>query len=405
MPRGLAWISACALLSCSAASLPARAQYTLEPQSSLWGRALLDVRLVGGGPAASWSDGGPGKMRYGGSFTDGGFQRATRLVLSQAALQVGASLPWGLRAQAQVNVEPNIARNYRPWLIEAILRKEWGDERLGWGMQGGVMNVPFSLENTGPAWSPEFTISTSALNSWLWEDINLAGAEAEGWYVTGSGVRLGALLGAGYGGDQIGRLLALRGWVVGDTLGGINGDLSLPTRGQRTDIFSERDHRPSLYTLLSLGDAEKIASLNLGILDNRGDESQPAVWHTHFTTVGVVLSPYRRIDLVAQYLTGTARVQAPPNDSALSAFYVLLSYHYLRQRVSLRYDSFRVHDLDGGPTSTSERGHAQTASYLIEIGLRQRIALEYIWMTSRRDTTGSLNPTPGGWQLSYRFRY
>ena len=405
MTRGLAWISACALLSCSAASLPARAQYALEPQSSLWARALLDVRLVGGGPAASWSDGGPGKMRYGGSFTDGGFQRATRLVLSQAALQVGASLPWGLRAQAQVNVEPNIAGNYRPWLIEAILRKEWGDERLGWGMQGGVMNVPFSLENTGPAWSPEFTISASALNSWLWEDINLAGAEAEGWYVTGSGVRLGALLGAGYGGDQIGRLLALRGWVVGDTLGGINGDLSLPTRGQRTDIFSERDHRPSLYTLLSLGDAEKIASLNLGILDNRGDESQPAVWHTHFTTVGVVLSPYRRIDLVAQYLTGTARVQAPPNDSALSAFYVLLSYHYLRQRVSLRYDSFRVHDLDGGPTSTSERGHAQTASYLIEIGLRQRIALEYIWMTSRRDTTGSLNPTPGGWQLSYRFRY
>src|SRR6185312_10011652 len=64
-----------------------RAQYALEPQSSLWARALLDVRLVGGGPAASWSDGGPGKMRYGGSFTDGGFQRATRLVLSQAALQ------------------------------------------------------------------------------------------------------------------------------------------------------------------------------------------------------------------------------------------------------------------------------------------------------------------------------
>ena len=151
MTRGLAWICSCALLSCSAVSLPVRAQYALEPPSSLWGRALLDVRLVGGGPAPSWSDGGPGKMRYGGSFTDGGFQRATRLVLSQAALQVGASLPWGLRAQAQVNVEPNIARNYRPWLIEAILRKEWGDERLGWGMQGGVMNVPFSLENTGPA--------------------------------------------------------------------------------------------------------------------------------------------------------------------------------------------------------------------------------------------------------------
>jgi hypothetical protein len=404
MTRALAWISSCVLVSCSALSSPACAQYTPERESSFWLRAMLDLRLVGGGPAPSWTDGGPGKMRYGGSFTDSGFQRATRIVMSQAALQVGAFLPWGLRAQAQVNIEPDIADNYKPWLIEAILRKEWGDERLGWGMQGGVMHVPFSLENTGPAWSPEFTLSASALDNWLWEDISLAGAEAEGWYVSGSGVRVGALLGAGYGGDQIGRLLALRGWVVGDTLGGINGDLALPVRGQRTNIFSERDQQPALYTWLSLGDEEKIASVNFGFMDNRGDESKPAVWHAHFTTVGLTLNPFRHFDVLVQYLSGTARVQGPPNDSGLSAFYALLSYRYLRQRVSLRYDAFRIHDLDGGP-STGERGHAETAAYLIDIGLRQRIALEYVWMHSQRDATGSLNPTPGGWQLSYRIRY
>jgi hypothetical protein len=404
MTRALAWIFSCILLGCSALSSFARAQYAPERENNnIWLRALLDVRLVGGGPAPSWTDSGPGKMRYGGSFTDSGFQRATRAVLSQAALQVGGFLPWGLRARAQVNIQPDIAGNYRPWLIEAILRREWGDERLGWGMQGGVMNVPFSLENTGPAWSPEFTISASALNSWLWEDISLAGAEAEGWYVNRSGVRFGALVGAGYGGDQIGRLLALRGWVIGDTLGGINGDLALPS-GQRTNVFSEQDHRPGLYTWLSIGDAAKFATVDLGVMDNRGDESKPTVWHTHLTTVGVVLNPYRRVDLLVQYLTGTARVQAPANDSAMSAYYVLLSYHYLRQRLSLRYDAFRVHDLDGGP-STSEHGDAKTATYLIEIGLRQRIALEYVWMHSQRDATGSLNPTPSGWQLSYRFRY
>ena len=47
--------------------------------------------------------------------------------MSQAALQVGADLPWGTRALAQVNIEPDIAGNYQPWLIEAILRKEGGD--------------------------------------------------------------------------------------------------------------------------------------------------------------------------------------------------------------------------------------------------------------------------------------
>jgi hypothetical protein len=90
----------------------------------------------------------------------------------------------------------------------------------------------------------------------------------------------------------------------------------------------------------------------------------------------------------------------------MSAYYALISYHYRQQRFSFRYDSFRVHDLDGGaPPSTSEHGHAITAAYLIQVGLRNRFALEYIWMSSHRDALGPLNPTPDGWQLSYRFRY
>jgi hypothetical protein len=402
-PR-LARLTALLLLICGALSQPVHAQYEVDRESSIWLRGLLDVRLVGAGPAASWTDRGPGKMRYGGSPTDGGFARATRLVLSQAALQVGALLPWNVRARAQLNIEPDIAGNYRPWLVEATLRREWGEANRGWGLQGGVMNLPFSLENSGPAWTPAYTISASALNSWLWEDASLAGAEAEGWYVTRSAIRLGALAGAGYGGDQIGRILALRGWVVGDTLAGINGDLALPGRTDRTSIFNERDHRPTVYSWVSVGDAEEIASARLGIIDNRGDESSPGVWHTHATTVGLVLHPYRRVDVLAQYLDGAARVRTPANDSAMSACYILVSYHTPRQRVSVRYDSFRIHDLDGGP-STNEHGHAVTASYFIELGLRSRIALEQIWMHSYRQATGSVDPTPDGWQVSYRFRY
>ena len=402
-PR-LARLTTYLLLTCCAISQPAHAQYEVERDSSIWLRGLLDVRFVEGGPAASWTDRGPGKMRYGGSPTDSGFGRATRLVLSQAALQVGALLPWDVRARLQLNIEPDIAGNYRPWLVEATLRKEWGEANRGWGLQGGAMNLPFSLENTGPAWTPAYTISASALNSWLWEDISLAGAEGEGWYVTRSGIRLSALVGAGYGGDQIGRILALRGWVIGDTLAGINGDLALPGREDRTSIFNDRDHQPAVYSWLTVGDAGEIASARLGVIDNRGDESSPGVWHTHVTTIGIVLHPYRRIDVLAQYLEGTARVRSPANDSAMSAFYALVSYHTLRQRASVRYDAFRIHDLDGGP-STNEHGHAITTSYFIELGLRSRIALEHIWMHSYRQATGSVNPTPDGWQLSYRLRY
>ena len=402
-PR-LARLTTYLLLASGAISQPAHAQYEVERESSIWLRGLLDVRLVNSGPAASWTDRGPGKLRYGGSPTGSGFERATRLVLSQAALQIGALLPGDVRARAQLNIEPDIAGNYQPWLVEATLRKEWGESNRGWSLQGGAMNLPFSLENTGPAWTPAYSISASALNSWIWEDISLAGAEGEGWYVTRSGIRLGALVGAGYGGDQIGRILALRGWVMGDTLAGINGNLALPGRSDRTSIFNERDHRPAVYTWLSVGDVGEIASARLGVVDNRGDESSPGVWHTHFTTVGVVLHPYRRIDVLAQYLEGVGRVRSPANDSTMSAFYTLVSYHTLRQRVSVRYDSFRIHDLDGGP-DTNEHGHAVTTSYFLELGLRSRIALEYIWLRSYREATGAVNPTPDGCQLSYRFRY
>lgn|SRR6185437_14053472 len=396
----------CVLLSLlGALPLQARAQFAAEPPSTIWLRALLDVRLAGGGPAPSWTEHGPGKLRYGGSDTSGSFQSSEHFGLSRAALQVGAALPWDIRGQVQLDVQPDIADGYHPWLTEAILRKEWGEGAGGWGVQSGIMHVPFSLENVGPAWSPEYSISSSLLNSWIWEDILLSGAEGEWWHTTQSGLRLGVLIGGGYGTDQIGRLLALRGWVMGDTIGGINGSLALPGGGARTDIFNERDHRPALYSWLSLGDEAEVASVRFGAIDNQGDEGRPGVWHTRFATVGLVVHPIPRVDVIAQYLDGVARVHAPANDSSFSASYALLSYHIRQHRLSVRYDSFRVHDLDGGPISTSEQGHAVTTAYLLQRGLRHRIALEHTWMTSHRVATGPINPTPDGWQVSYRFRY
>ena len=90
--------SRCLLLLCLLLSSPARAQYEVVTQQGVWLRALLDVRVVHGGPAPSWTDHGPGKMRYGGSASRDGVGSATRLALSQAALQLGASLPWDIRA-------------------------------------------------------------------------------------------------------------------------------------------------------------------------------------------------------------------------------------------------------------------------------------------------------------------
>lgn len=394
-----------ALVCCCVCSTPAFAQYEVEEEKRVWLRALLDVRLVRAGPAPSWTDTGPGKLRYGGKVTaDGSFERTTRLTLAQAILEFGATLPWDVRAQAQVNFSHDLADNDQPWLVEAILRKEWGATKNGFGLQTGLMNMPFSLEHTGPGWLPEYTLTASALNSWLWEDLSLAGAEGEWWRITDSGLRLGALVGVGFGPDQFGRLLALRGWAMGDGLSGLNSDLALPGRTDRTEVFDEQDGRPAAYTWLTISDAREIASLKVGYFDNFGDQSEPGVWRTRFSTVGLTLHPHPKIDVLAQYLDGVARVADPMNDSSLRAYYGLVSYHNARHRVSVRYDSFRLHDLDGPPVTT-ENGHGVTFAWQYQLGLRHRLAAEYVWLDSRRAANGFVNPTPEGWQLSYRFRY
>ncbi|HTJ20119.1 MAG TPA: hypothetical protein VL494_25310 [Steroidobacteraceae bacterium] len=402
MARGFAQIPllfAC----CGFAPLVAHAQYEVDEQNSVWLRALIDVRVARGPEFPSWTDSGPGKLRFGGRSTDSGFEHVTRVELANLAVQFGASLPWGIRAQAQLNVQPDLADSYHPWLVEAFLRKEWGDQQSGWGLQTGLAGSPFSLEHTGPAWTPEYTISASALDNWLWEEISVAGVEGEWWHVGTRGPRLGIVVGGGFGPDQLGRLLALRGWVIADGLSGYNADLPLPN-GTRTDIFDERDDRPAAYALVTISDPRERGSIKVGYFDNRGDQNADGSWNTHFTTIGAVLHPLSNFDVVVQYLDGTALVRDTTNDSSIRAFYALISFRHRSQRATVRYDEFHLGDLDGG-NSTAERGDGITAAYSVEFGLRHRIAAEYTWLDSTRPGSTPSERSHDGWQLSYRFRY
>src|SRR4030095_10152392 len=136
MSRGSPSIAAL-FACCALAPLAAHAQYEVDEQNSVWLRALIDVRVARGPEFPSWTDSGPGKLRFGGRSSDSGFEHVTRVELAKLADQIGASLPWASRAQAQANVQPDIADSSEPWLVEAFLRKEWGDEQSGWGLQTG----------------------------------------------------------------------------------------------------------------------------------------------------------------------------------------------------------------------------------------------------------------------------
>jgi hypothetical protein len=403
----LAWLGAVGLAA------PGRGQdaYEVEPEPGVSIRALLDLRIARGSEVPSWQEGGYGKIRYGGIVNgDGSFSRVTRFAISQLAIEPSGDLPWGMRLHAQVNWDGDIddRGNTSPdhdviRLIEGFVRKEWGSAAAGWGVLAGVTNPPFSLENIGPAWTPKYTLTPSALNSWLWEEGRVLGLEGEWWHTTAARIDLNAFAGLGWGPDEQGTLLARRGWVLSDFLAGINSVLPLPSPFADVDVFDERDGRPALYAGGTVGDPWKIGKLQLGVFDNLGNLNVKGVWETRYLVAGVALQPLPGLDILFQYLIGKTVSAAPGLSSTIQALYPLVSYRWREHRVAFRYDDFRVQDEDGPPANTRERGHAFTVSYLFEFWLRHRVGFEYITVSS--DRVGVSAPGDDGWQVSYRFRY
>jgi hypothetical protein len=409
------WLAALAGAIALGASAAARAQdygdYSVAAEPGVSLRALLDLRVVRGSEAPSWQEGGPGKLRYGGVQNgNGSFSRVTRFAISQFALEPAADLPWDMRFHAQVNWEGDVDDRGDTGpdhdvirLVEGYVRKEWGGGAGGWSLLAGVSNPQFSLENDGPAWTPQYTLTPSALDTWLWEDGPLLGFESEWWRTTEGGVTLDGFAGAGWGPDKRGSLLARRGWVLSDYLSGINSDLPIPQTGGSNAVFDERDGRPALYVGASVGDPWKIGSLHAGYFDNLGNLAVQDVWETRYGVAGVALHPCAGLDILFQYMLGKTTTREDGIDSTFQALYPLVSYRWREHRVTFRYDDFKVQD-EHSPPTTRERGHAFTVSYLFEFWLRHRIGFEYITVDSDR-VGGGPNPGDDGWQVSYRFRY
>jgi hypothetical protein len=395
-----------------ALSTPATAQpeYDTESEPPVSIRALIDTRIVIPGKAPSWVDRGPAKTRYGGQRSSGEFDRVARFAISQLSLEPSASLPWGVRAHAQldwsadVDDSGDITNDSAPRLIEGWLRKEWFTALSGWSLQAGVNNPPLAPESAGPAWTPRFSLTPAALTTWLWEEGRVVGLEGEWWRTLENEIQIGALFGAGWGPDRAGILLAQRGWVMSDWMSGVNSDLKLLGPAGSAHVFDEKDGRPAIYFSVHGSDPKGILHARLGYFDNIADLGHEGAWETRYGVGSIGLQPLAGLDLLVQGLVGRTATRANLFESTIASVFPLISYRYRSHRLTLRYDHFRVDDDDGAP-STHERGNAVTIAYLFEFWLRHRVAVEYIWIDSERRAGESSDPSDNGWQLSYRFRY
>lgn len=361
---------------------------------------LLDLRAARTDDTTSWLDHGLGKTRYGGAAGD------SRVLgrVAEAALLINAHLDWSTSGQLYIKYD---ADQHQPLdIIDGFIDYQpVSTSAYRFTGRVGAFFPPVSFENTGLAWTSPYSITPSAINTWIGEEVRSLGGEGTLQWL-GEEQRF-SLSGAFYkANDPTGSLLAWRGWTMHDFKTGLNDRVPLPPThsfGPSGDFpqqapwvepFHEIDGRWGYYSALVW---ERPGAFKARALyyDNRADPTAfngtQYAWHTRFASVGGQFDLPGDVDLIGQYLRGDTFMGMAPTvvNVDFSSWFLLLSKRLDRHRFTLRYDLFDVKDI--ADVEYNDHGHAWTLAYALEVNDRQRLMLEFLNITSdhsQRDDLG-----------------
>ena len=362
--------------------------------------ALADLRWIHTPSETGWLDGGLGKTRYGGSQGE----NRNDFRLSQLSLLISSSLTHDFFARAQINVdaEPDQGwKRHRVDLIEGYVGyRPVLTPYLRLKIRAGVFFPPASLENRDAAWTSPYTITYSAINSWIGEEVRVTGGEGSLAFQRGGNEF--AFSGSVFGkNDPTASLLAWRGWSLSDRQTGYSDRLPLalipsllpgglfPQQPEYVQPFREVDGKPGFYGAFSW--TNRRFEFNGLHYANRGvqtdfDGSQYA-WDTTFGDLGLALHLPHNFELLAQFLGGSSRMGFHSMVHIdYRAAYGLLSNSFGKNRLTFRYDIFRVNDHDRfvDVDNNNESGHAWTFAYIFTLTEKYRLATEFLHVNSSR---------------------
>jgi len=400
------------LLGLLAAANPAPAQSQSGDSTHRWlvqtnaSYAAVDTNET------SWLDGGLGKLRYD--------ESQPNLHLDRLLLEYRGALRPTLFAQLDIDYTHDGSGGFD--VAEAFF--EWRPvprSPARHRVKVGVFYPRLSLENTDAGWETPFSISSSAINTWLAEEVKQLGAE---WSVQrrlggpGSPHEIGAFAAAFYYNDPTGTLLAWKGWGIHDRQTRWNEQLPLPPLPQlqpgtpmrrkqapHAEPFLEIDHAPGYYAGAEWRYAQRL-SIQAAHYDNRADPLLAAngqyAWETVFDHIAVQVSLPWDIGLMAQWMSGytlmgpvIASFGTRPVDDDFEASYLMLTRAFDGYRISLRFDDFEVRDNDRLPNdNNSESGDAITLAYIRELSPSLWLAVEWLRVDSDRPARAYLGLAP-----------
>lgn len=354
LARKVAIPSACAL----AALWSSTAQAS---DTKMFGREAFelsgDMRAVAVDGEKSWFRGGYGKLRSG---SNGDLRVEPQLgnisvvwkpefTWSLAAVVVG-SLQGGQRTDAGLS---------QAYLTFRPMRSN----KIAFSARAGLMWPPVSLEHEGADWHVKESITPSAINSWIGEEVRPLAMEATAAAALGEHKlrATGALMAAN---DTAGTLLTFRGWALHDRttlafrreplppLGDLAG-YQAPFTHPLLDVHKGFAHRPGYYAKLSWQPPVPLR-IELFRYDNRANPEDVNAdvewgWHTSFDHVGVIADLGSGAELKAQAISGRTRMgyAAPLHrwiDERFRSAFVMASRPFGKVTIAGRVDAFDTHN-------------------------------------------------------------
>jgi hypothetical protein len=327
-------------------------------QSDLIGAEAFDVNLdlrasVTGGETG-WLDGGFGKLREGGDNGD----TQVRADIASADIAWKPQIGWNFSGLVSFSWQPDLPGD-EVGLNEAFLKFRSNPGRTRFGARAGVFWPPVSQEHAGANWLVTDSITPSAANSWIGEEVKVLGLEGKA--ETAFGEHELALTGAVFLHDDMsGTVLFYRGWALHDVRITWHGDLPLPPLSAAnapyqdtiTSPFWEVDDRAGFYGRVDWTPPLPI-TFNAFYYDNRGDRvssyEKQTSWRTRFWNLGAMATLGASTEAKAQVMWGNTLVgpDTPwgiPGDADFTTAYLLVSRTLGAGKITARADWFETVD-------------------------------------------------------------
>lgn len=356
---------------------------------------VVDVGAAAANGEPSFTADGFGKSRFGGDgavTASGGVENAT--------LEWVPRFGWDLHAVVDLIYQPG---QEHPIDIDQayLVYKPVPTSATRFQVRAGYFYPPVSLENDFRAWGVTNTITPSAIDSWIGEEVKVAGVEVTVSHDFGD-QRVGLTAGVFTLDDTAGALLAYRGWALDDTQSQANGSFDLPplspflSKVQLDESYSalDIDNRAGVYGRLDWKPIDGLA-LNGFYYNNRGDmtgetSNMQWAWATSFWEAGGRWEADDRTTVMSQALTGHTVTGYQTSagrfvDMDFRSAYLLGTRLVGKSAFTARVDVFDTTDLSGlSLGNTNERGWATTAAWRYPLNKFVDLRLEALRIDSDR---------------------